>query len=266
MPQTPYKNTLIYNTIEKVNAYWEAFKPKQHLNKSYQERWLSHASLFDSISLQSRVCVTLWDAATNQFIYAADKTNVLGDSASHFTEPGGIDYTYLNMHEEHRQAQLMMQKQGIEYCIEHKEYMPDNITMNADYAYNKNGKYIHILQQVIVVETTSDNHPLLYLSYVYDITHLKNQNSANLVITAPDETLMWEYDFDKKKLTSAKMLTKQERKILMLLGEAKHTKELAESLEISPNTVNNHRSNLLAKTNCLDTTAMVTYCKMVGLM
>ena len=78
--------------------------------------------------------------------------------------------------------------------------------MNADFAYNKNGNYIHILQQVTVIETTADKHPLLFLSYIYDITHLKKPESANLVITAPHETLIWNYDFDNQQLKPAKPL------------------------------------------------------------
>ena len=266
MAKTPYRDTLIYNTVEKVEAYWNSFKPTTLTTDSYKDKWISHSSLFDTISLQSRVCVTLWDAASSQFIYACDKTNVLGDSAAQFTKSDGVDRTYANMKEKHRQANLVMQEKGINYCIQHKEHLPYNITMNADFAYNKNGNYIHILQQVTVIETTADKHPLLFLSYIYDITHLKKPESANLVITAPHETLIWNYDFDNQQLKPAKPLTEQEKKVLYFLGEAKHTKEIAHALSITAHTANKHRSNLLAKTNCIDSTGMVTYCRMVGLM
>lgn len=57
-----------------------------------------------------------------------------------------------------------------------------------------------------------------------------------------------------------------EPRVLHTLGEGKNTKQIAEELHLSPHTVDTHRRKLLAKTNCVDTTALVTYCRMVGLM
>ena len=58
----------------------------------------------------------------------------------------------------------------------------------------------------------------------------------------------------------------QEKKILALLAEGKQSKEIADELFISSHTIDTHRRNLLKKTNCIDTTALITFAKMTGLI
>jgi DNA-binding CsgD family transcriptional regulator len=259
-----HSNTLIYNSIDKVEAYWNSFKPQQPVAKSYIEKWLANTSIFDTISFQSRVCVTIWDIVTNRFIYAADPTNVLGDHASRFTDEKGIDYTMSNFHPEHLEAVLTLQKKGIDYCIEHPEIPANKIILNADTLYEKYGSYIHILQQAIAVETDDNNHPLLYLSFIYDVSHLKKTNTSGFAITSPANTFFYSYSFEYRKVEDVKTFTASEKAILKMLGDGKTTKQIAAELSVSPYTVDTHRGNMLTKTNCVDTTALVTYCRMVG--
>lgn len=256
----------IYDTLEKVESYWNSLKPQSAPAASYQEKWLGLAPFFDTVSLQSRVCVTLWDSLTNRFIYAVDKTKVLGENSLRFMDEDGIDYTMSRFHPDYLEATLVMMQKAINYCFEHREFLPFKIIVNEDIVYKKNGGYIHILQQVSVVETDLNKAPLLYLSYIYDITHLKKEPSANMIIKTPAETVMWNYRLAEKKLEFTKSLTPQEKKVLDLLSKGNHSKEISDGLFISPHTVDTHRRNLLAKTNCVDTTALITYARMVGLL
>ncbi len=59
---------------------------------------------------------------------------------------------------------------------------------------------------------------------------------------------------------------KQEKKVLSYLAKGKHSKEIAVELFNSPSTIDTHRRNLLKKTNCVDTSGMITYAKLVGLL
>src|SRR5687768_14971228 len=104
----------IYNTIDKVEAYWRFFKPQSKVPPNYEEKWLTMASFFDTVSLQSRVCVTLWDSLKNRFIYAIDKAKVLGNNACYFTQEDGIDFTMSNIHPDYLQGHLLMQQEGIQ--------------------------------------------------------------------------------------------------------------------------------------------------------
>ncbi len=267
-PTKAHPYTSIYNTVEKVQAYWNHFKPLTAEPISYQDKWLAHAPLFEQISSQSRVCITLFDVQlSNRFLYAVDKRNVLGNNAAFFTAEDGVDFTMANFHPSYLAALLLMQQTSFQYIVDNTEVNKSNIILNFDALYKKSeGLYIHILQQAIPIESDNNGYPLLFLSYIHDITHLKKQSSANLIITTPAEVKFWNYCFENKKLEPGKLLTQQEMKVLVLLSEGKQTKEIAELLFISPHTAENHRRHLLAKTNCIDTTALVTYARIIGLI
>ena len=63
-----------------------------------------------------------------------------------------------------------------------------------------------------------------------------------MVINSVDGT-MTEWD----KETCKGLLSKREKEILLLIEEGKSSKEIAETLSISVNTVNRHRQNILEK-------------------
>jgi DNA-binding CsgD family transcriptional regulator len=266
MVNKPHIQVPNYNSIEKVESYWNSLKPQSVSTSSYEEKWLTMAPFFDTVSLQSRVCVTLWNASTNRFIYAVDKTKVLGENAIRFTDVDGVDFSIGNFHPDHLEALLLLMQKGIQYCFEKPEHLPYKIILNLDVLYKINKGYIHILQQASVVETDDNKQPLLWLSYLYDITHIKKGNSANMVVKTPDEILIWNYLLNERKLEIVKPLTHQEKNVLNLLAQGNQTKEIAKKLFISHHTVDTHRRNLLTKTNCIDTTGLVSYARMTGLI
>ena len=265
MPNKPVPNTLVYDTVEKVEKYWNTFRPPGITQNFHNDKWLQQSEFLEKVSMQSRVCVTLWDVISNRFLYAVDKTHVLGDNASRFMDPDGVDYSLSQFPVDHLQAMLVIQLQVHDYYTKHPELIPNDLVINQDAEYNTSKGKIHILQQACIVEVDPNNNPLLFLSYLYDITHLK-KSSASLVITSSKETLMWNYHFLKKKLVEIKPLSTREKKLLLLLSEGKQTKQIADELGISPHTVDTHRRNMLKKTCCIDTTALVAYSKMVGLI
>ena len=265
MAKQPFAYSLLYNTSQKVVAYWDQFKPKTNVDQSYKEKWLAQASLFDLVSLQSRVCVTLWDVVSNRFVYAVDATGVLGDNANHFMKEDGIDYTIAHFPEQYLDGTLKCQAKIGEYCMAHPEHNPFYVIGNFDSLYHTNRRDIHFLQQVSVVECSSDGSPLLFLSYLYDITHLKKEPALSIVVNSPDESQIWKYNFNSKKLSLLE-LTAKEKEVLAHLALGKQSKEIATIMNISPNTADTHRRKLLSKLCCVDTTALISYCRMVGLI
>lgn len=266
MASQAHNHILIYNSIDKVQAYWNSFKPAAPAHRDYLSKWLSSTAIFDTISFQSHVCVFLWDVVSNRIVYAADRTKVLGDHAAKLTEEDGVDYSVSLFHPEHLEPVLMLQKTGIDYCVAHPELLPGKIMLNLDCLYSKYNGYAHILQQGVPVETDDNHHPLLFLSFVYDISHLKKSNSAGFAITTPQQTLLYKFSTGDKIAEEIKPFTATERSILKMLGDGKSTKQIAGELSVSPYTVDTHRGNMLSKTNCVDTTALVTYCRMIGVL
>ena len=238
-------------------------KPK----KNYKEKWLKKMAFLNSIAAHDNSVLLLHDTSENRFLYMSDKGKVLGGyDPDNFLSEIGMDYSFSNIHPEQRSPALLIQLKIISYGIEHMASAENNVVANMMFQYKKkNGQYIQLLQKAMAVESDGDGHPLLYLRFGYDISHLVKP-SVGLIINAPDETLIWTYNTTKKCLEQVNLLSAQEKKILGLLAEGRHSKEIADMLFSSPHTVDTHRRNLLKKTNCFDSTALITFAKMTGLI
>ncbi len=244
------------------------FKPIKKVGDfSYREEWLNKMNFLHSVSAQNAAVVFLYDAAISGFIYMNDPVKILGNyDPADFTNETGQDFSFSNIHEDQRSAAMLVLLKTITYCIEHPSSCSNDVVSNMTFLYKKKGgQYIQFLQKSIVVESDTSGHPLLYLRYGYDISHLVKP-SVGLIINSPHETLIWNYNTNNKRLEQINLMSLHEKKILALLAEGKHSKEIADMLFISSHTIDTHRRNLLKKTNCIDTTALITFAKMTGLI
>lgn len=235
--------------------------------KDYRAKWLKKMAFLNSISAHDNAVIKLHDTTTNRFLFMSDKAKVLGDyNPSDFTSEIGMDFSFNNIHPEQRSASLLIQLKIVSYGIEHMASAENNVVANMMFQYKKkNGRYIQYLQKVMGVEVDENGHPLLYLRFGYDISHLVKP-CVGLIINAPDETHIWTYNTNKKNLEPINLLSTQEKKVLGHLAEGKQSKEIADILFASHHTIDTHRRNLLKKTNCIDTTALITFAKMTGLI
>lgn len=243
-------------------------EPDKHiLNADYRQRWMKKMAFLNLIAAQTNAAVLLHDTSVNRFLYMSDKNKILGNyNPEDFTSEVGVDFSFSNIQVQQRSAALLIQLKVISYGFEYPHACLNNITGNMTFQYKrKGGDYFQLLQKAMVVETDSDGYPLLYLRYIYDVSHLVKP-SVGLIINGIDETLIWTYNANNKSLEQVNLLSAQEKKILGLLAQGKQSKEIADMLFISSHTIDTHRRNLLKKTNCIDTTALITFAKMTGLI
>jgi DNA-binding CsgD family transcriptional regulator len=235
--------------------------------KNYREKWLQKMAFLNSIAAHDNSVIILHDTSENRFLYMSDKAKVLGGyDPANFTSETGMDYSFSNILQEQRAAALLILLKIISYGIEHLASAENNVVANMMFQYKrKDGRYIQFLQKAMAVHSDPQGHPLLYLRFGYDISHLVRP-CVGLIINAPDETLIWAYSTSKKCLEQVNLLSSQEKKILGLLAQGKQSKEIADMLFASSHTIDTHRRNLLKKTNCFDTTALITFAKMTGLI
>lgn len=261
---TRAETTLLTETLQKVAP---ATIGRQKSDTVNREKWLQKMEFLSSLAAYNNAAILLHDISVNRFIYMSDKTNMLGNyDPQDFLSEVGVDFSFSNIHAQQRSAALLIQLKIISYGFEHPHYCLNNVVGNMTFLYKrKGGGYFQILQRVMVVQTDTDGYPLLYLRYLSDISHLLKP-CAGLLITSQDETLIWAYNTHKKCLEQINLLTAQEKKILSLLAQGKQSKEIGGILFTSPHTIDTHRRNLLKKTNCIDTTALITFAKMTGLI
>lgn len=240
---------------------------KHLLNADYRQKWMKKMAFLNSIARQNNAAILLHDTSVNRFLYFSDKNKILGNyRPEDFISEVGVDFSFSNINPLQRNAALLIQLKIISYGFEHPHKCLNNIIGNMTFQYKrKGGSYFQMLQRSMVVETDADGYPLLYLRYIFDISHLIKP-SVGLIINSFDDNLIWTYSSRQKSLKQVNLISNQERKVLALLAQGKHSKEIGEMLFASSHTIDTHRRNLLKKTHCIDTTALVTYAKMTGLI
>lgn len=130
---------------------------------------------------------------------------------------------------------------------------------------NTEGMYKHHMHQSVVLE--QDKNGRTWLTLV--ISHLLSDRYANekpqrRLINFKTGKLYLFNDLDQSARNT--MLTRRESEVLTLIGRGYDSINISDKLHISVNTVNNHRQNILRKTQTENTTQALLYCKRLGVI
>ena len=102
------------------------------------------------------------------------------------------------------------------------------------------------------------HHNLITLGIHTDITYLKSEGKPMLSILGFDnEPSYIDVDVERVFLPTNMPISKREREVLQLLVEGLVTKQIAERLFLSPQTISKHRANILKKTNSTTTAELI---------
>ncbi len=122
----------------------------------------------------------------------------------------------------------------------------------------KDGTYLRMLNQGILLEHDQRGRLLRTLIMHTDITYLKQEGKPVLSFIGMDGEPSY-LDAAAKNIfiESKEELTKRERQVLTLLIEGKLSKEISRILKISKQTVDTHRKNMLHKKHLNNTGELV---------
>lgn len=126
------------------------------------------------------------------------------------------------------------------------------------------GKWIQIYQQGSYVTDPKTRLPLYGIALVTDISPLKKGSS---MIFSIDKKKNEDSRFDYDNILThhyypdpeESRLTGREREILGRLAEGLSSKQIADKLHLSENTIVNHRKNILRKTNTKNVAELIRY-------
>ena len=121
------------------------------------------------------------------------------------------------------------------------------------------GEYVRVIEQMIVLQTDRKGNPWLVMA-ICDLSpnqNLKTTSSGKIISTLTGE--MVEPIGEHQLQNPSENLTNREKEILLLISKGNASKQIADKLQISINTVNNHRRNILSKTGCLNTFEAIKY-------
>lgn len=128
---------------------------------------------------------------------------------------------------------------------------------------NARGVYVNIIQNTTPLEFDLDEKPIIGLAH-YTVLEpkIKLQVSATAKLLNEHNEYETKYfnNFSQKLLSDG--ISNRERDVIRLLVLNHNSKSIAEKLNISPNTVDTHRRNILRKLNITSTGELVGMLKM----
>jgi DNA-binding CsgD family transcriptional regulator len=269
MFQPQKETTPSFFNLHLIPHYWQSLKPSVDVPESLVDEWKRKVEFMDEVSIQNNAVVFLWNAYTNRFLYMSDKLKIFsGIDPALFTGENGVENVLNHIHPDHvRPVLLMIQQLVINFCADYnvEDYKEVKICFNYLFR-NDLGEYMQILQRPVILEVDEQNKPMLILNSTYHVEYIKRPGSVGGMVIYGNKTYLFDYNSGSGHIEPVKSFSLQEITVLQLLGKGFDTKTIAEKLFISPNTVDTHRRNLIRKANCMDTTGVVAFARMTGLI
>ncbi len=206
------------------------------------------------------------DYTQKKYIYASSKvSNIIDRPVSYFLD-GGIEFGTSLWHKEDLNVYSQhVLTQNLKFL---KETPADN---HADFLFtcnyrvkNRKGDFKNIMQQSIFIKSADNGMPLAVMGFLFDISKFRNDRRIYHCIephntlnkTSSKEPLLDNiYFLDEKE----QRLTRREIEILKYLSDDLDSEQIADRMNISKHTVDNHRRNLLRKTNSKTSIGLVRF-------
>ncbi|WP_078083699.1 LuxR C-terminal-related transcriptional regulator [Microbulbifer mangrovi] len=132
------------------------------------------------------------------------------------------------------------------------------------------GSYRLFNHQALILATDETHGVAKSLGIHTDISHLTTTNNFKLSLLnlfGGESYLNIDvFDENNNPMAAPSPFTDRENDILRLLAQGKTSIVIAETLKISPNTVKNHRKNILKKAECKTTGQLISKCISEGLI
>lgn len=123
---------------------------------------------------------------------------------------------------------------------------------------NKSGIYKRILHQVLILQNDSEGNIMRTYGISTDISAYKMEGEMRVDLIGLDgEPSFYDIKPDGSFSNGFQILTEREHSVLNQISLGKTSKEIAAELNISENTVKNHRRNILVKTKASSTTELI---------
>lgn len=165
-------------------------------------------------------------------------------------EKKGMEYLWSRMHPDDIELWLKAMKELMNFTLSE---IPNEKRAKMSYTWNyrlktATGKYVNIIQNTTPIEFDEINKPIIGLAHYTVLgSHINMDVCASAKYLNENEEYQTLYfnNFSQKLLSNG--LTNRERDIVRLLILNHSSKQIAEKLFISSNTVDTHRRNILKK-------------------
>ena len=194
----------------------------------------------------------IYDVSGRQFDHVSEGIKpVLG------IDPEQLDPVYFKnkMHPSDFESYLEMEAVAARFLFNSEPDQQLNYRLRYDCrVLHSAGDYVRILHQILPIKSSKAGVPFRIFGIFTDISHLKMDGEISFSLIGLNGAPTYlSIDSLKNRISSENVLSKRETEILMMLSEDMISKEIAEKLFISPQTVANHRKNMLKKTRSKST-------------
>lgn len=131
---------------------------------------------------------------------------------------------------------------------------------------NAKGNYINILQRSSYVPGSEAEKPIAAMGAAFEITHFKSDISivhtieeVRRVNGRPYNEILYKHIYNAPCTGKELLLSRREVEILRLMADGLSSKQIANKLGISTNTVNNHRKNMLGRSSCKSSVELLKF-------
>jgi DNA-binding CsgD family transcriptional regulator len=129
---------------------------------------------------------------------------------------------------------------------------------------NKQGQVHQSLCHVFPVVLTADGKPQLGVYLIYDIKPYIYPDSWWVRFKLNQQTYL--YHPEQPRFEEGDIFSAREHEVLTHLAQGLTSRQIAERLQLSSNTVDNHRRRMLQWSGAVDTTALIHISKMCGIL
>lgn len=235
---------------------------KENIDYSFLE---SHIRSLELIARVENSSLTILDLYRKEYIFVRNQIKDIVDYNEEHADKLGFLYFYSIMHPDDVCKVIDTNIKALEFYY---SVLPENRT---DYKIisefrlrGKTAQYIRIIQQIAILELDKKGNIWLALM-LHDVASNQSENKAfqsSIVNLKSNKQLF----FEKSHLHNKNVLSKREVEVLNLLAQGMMSKEIAEQLYISVNTVNNHRQKIIEKMDVANTGEALSYAKKIGII
>lgn len=260
MPEHPTSWLGYINTLKQVN-----YTPEQLATEGL-ERILNINTVTQSAFSHSIPWIYLLDYTTGKYLLVSKSMKLmLGYSPDVFMNEG-LNLTLENYHADHMRLfnnELFPDRLALLKTIPFHEHPNHVFTYNFRFRTSE-GDFINLLQRNCFVKSDSNGNPLLSFGVITNVNHYVSENPIiQMVERIHGNSNLGHSEMLFKKSyylhEEYRLFTKREREIVKWMADGLTSKEIANRLFISENTVINHRRNMMQKSNACNAMELVSF-------
>lgn len=224
-----------------------------------------HMRLLGQLALVENSSMTIYDILQRKYVFVRNRFRGLIDYDEQAAAEQGYAFFFRLMHPEDIAFVLDTSIRSLEYLqeippAERKDYK----TVFEFRLRNREGEYIRFIQQLVNLELDLAGN--MWLILILMDVNPNQQDGKQLLRTMMNMKSGKVVPFTEERDERQSQLTKREIEILGLIAKGMASKEIAEQLFLSVNTVNNHRQRIIEKMDVSSTSEALTYAMRIGII